>query len=120
MMLEMESVLKLLHSHLPNQVIEPLPKDYPSLPKIPIPFLLPYPNSNLPPKSIFKILFPTYMNLIYTNQICYTYSPLIPSLRFVNRFVDKSIQLLLKPLTEPLRAIYTTPLIPLKNTTNIM
>ena len=44
MVLEMDSVPKLLNSHLPNQVIEPFPKDYsplPSLPKIPTHHTLP-------------------------------------------------------------------------------
>ena len=120
MMLEMESVPKLLHSHLPNQVIEPFPKDYsllPSLLKIPTHHTLP--SQTLLLNQISKF----YSHLYEQPQYNSMYSPLIPlfpSTHFVNRFVDKSIQLRLKPLTEPLRAIYTTPLISLKNTTNIM
>ena len=59
MLLERESVPKLLHSHLPNQVIEPFRKDCkPSSPTLSS--LLPHPptHSNPTPKSNSKILFP--------------------------------------------------------------
>ena len=115
--LEMESVPKLLHSHLPNQVIEPFPKDYsllPSLPKIPTHHTLP--SQTLLLNQISKF----YSHLYEQPQYNSMYSPLIPSTHFVNHSVDKSIQLRLKPLIEPLRAVYTIPHIIVKNTTNIM
>ena len=146
MVLEMEIVPKLLHSHLPvpipvslhfipfhlpNQVIEPFveiansfPKDYSSLT---LPYYL-Y-SKLLLPNQILKFPFhsfphtlkilPNYNPTSYTQYVI-RISPLILSLSFVNRFVNKSILLRLKPLTEPIRAIYPTPNILLKNTTNIM
>ena len=126
-MLEMESVPKLLHSHLPNQVIEPFPRTsslLPSLPKIPTHHTLP--SQALLLNQISKFYSHLYEQTQY-NSMYSLLIPLIPSLTptsatyfFVNHSVDKSIQLRLKPLTEPLRAIYTIPLISLKNTTNIM
>ena len=57
--LEIESVPKLLHSHLPNQVIEPFRKDctYPIL-SPQNPHSPHFTISNSSPKSNFKILFP--------------------------------------------------------------
>ena len=120
MILEMESVHKLLHSHLPNQVIEPFPRTsslLPSLPKIPTHHTLP--SQTLLLNQISKFYSHLYEQPQY-NSMYSLLIPLIPSVSFVNRFVNKSIQLRLKPLTEPLRAIYTTPYILVKNTTNIM
>ena len=141
----MEIVPKLLHSHLPVSLhftpfhsISPpksshraicrdfklISKDYSSLT---LPYYL-Y-SKLLLPNQILKFSFhsfphtlkilPNYNHTSYTQYVI-RISPLQPSLRFVNRFVNKSILLRLKPLTEPIRAIYPTPLIPLKNTTNIM
>ena len=141
----MEIVPKLLHSHLPVSLhfipfhsISPpksshraicrdfklISKDYSSLT---LPYYL-Y-SKLLLPNQILKFSFhsfphtlkilPNYNPTSYTQYVI-RISPLQPSLRFVNRFVNKSILLRLKPLTEPFKAIYPTPNILLKNTTNIM
>ena len=142
MVLKMEIVPKLLHSHLPVSlhfipVSPPKPthraicrdckltsKDYSSLT---LPYYL-Y-SKLLLPNQILKFPFhsfphtlkilPNYNPTSYTQYVI-RISPLILSLSFVNRFVNKFILLRLKPLTEPFRAIYNTPNILLKNTTNIM
>ena len=123
MLLEMESVPKLLHSHLPNQVIEPFPKDYHhfSSPIISLQFLLPNQIPKYTPNYIhLTILIPCNPSILLIHPLIPSTIHIYHSLTLVNRFVDKSIQLRLKPLIEPLRAIYNTPLILPKNTTNIM
>ena len=123
MVLEMDSVPKLLHSHLPNQVIEPLPRITLHFSKTSTLTLL---LTQILLQNKISKFYPSYSSILLNynhtsyNQYVIRISPLIPSICVVNLFVNKSILLRLKPLTEPFRAIYTIPLIPLKNTTNIM